>query len=210
VDKSLVEYARKCARKGCNSAAAGYFEAIPDRNGIRPAGREWCSPFHREADIVDDLRKPHCPVCGKVVDSPKESLVGRPKVYCGRDCQSAREKQLARALKDLAREVMPEDVDGERLLMKVRAAIYDAEILWDFWRGAWGVKPTVPPSPRARQALADRVTALGERKRVAVQLKDSQLREQARVKEDRQLRAHRERQAAEDRKWRDELVKGLG
>lgn len=206
-----MDFALKCARAGCDSAVAGFFEVLPGRDGSRPPGaRQWCSNAHREQDIMEDLRRPKCAVCGKPLETVKTNTAGRPRVYCGSTCQSAREKQLARALKDLAREVMPEDGDGERLLAKVRSALYDAETLRAFWNGRWGVKPTVSPSPRARQALADRITALGEQKRIALLLKDQQIRDRVRAQEDSKLRAHRQQQAAEDARWRDELVKGLG
>ncbi|MBB5828145.1 hypothetical protein [Micromonospora carbonacea] len=135
-------------------------------------------------------------------------------VYCRAECKAAREAQIHRAIRDLARDSAPDDP---------RAALVDAEVLYTWWYGTndhrltrqyWGNagRPGpvhAPASPRARQALVDRIDRL---RRVVDQLDREAERAEAQRRRQEATRAGQEAARIEqeaENAWRAELLAGL-
>ncbi|MDG4792426.1 hypothetical protein [Micromonospora sp. WMMD1082] len=137
-------------------------------------------------------------------------------VYCSAECKATRERQIQRAIRDLARDHTSGDP---------RAALADAEVLYSWWYGTndhrltlryWGNAgrpgPTnAPESPRVRQALVDRLNRL---RPIVRELDRKAEREEAERRRRNAARAEQQEAARIERDvenaWRVELLAGLG
>lgn len=207
-NSELVEFSGTavCALDGCAMPAS------PQVNG--GGGRFFCTRQHLNASVGRELARPWCPTCNRKFD-PREDY-GRRQVYCSQSCKSARERDLDRAAKELARDSgtghVREQLYRSELLYSVWA--YDragsdgwlGESLAErFWRGR--VPPRLsPPATNAVNALHKRVNAL----RVAVAEADrirrrDEVRQVEADVEDQLARQRRAEREAEHQ-WRTELL----
>lgn len=137
--------------------------------------------------------------------------VANPVTFCSDRCRKVREKQITRAIHDLAKDV--ERGDAAEMLA-------DAECLWSLWftrRGDdlvhkyWsGLRPSMPlppDDPRIRLELAQRISRLREVVRAD---EARRAREQRQTIERRVAVGEQSAQAAADRAWREALLSGAG
>ncbi|WP_204032806.1 hypothetical protein [Micromonospora qiuiae] len=135
-------------------------------------------------------------------------------LYCSAECKATRERQIQRAIRDLARDSTPDDP---------RAALVDAEVLYSWWYGTndhrltrryWGNagRPgpaNAPESPRVRRALVDRLDRL---RPVVDELDRKAEREEAERRRREATRAEQEAARIErdtENAWRAELLADL-
>lgn len=194
--------------------------ALPECNQPTVADSRYCSARHNERDVFRKLTRPLCPQCRKKFE--RGAGAGRPAIYCSAACKSARERAIARATRDLARDSMKGDP---------RELLRDAELLRSWWyppvtgtysryaeeleerfwpRGSRPAATTAPPDQRVRRALMERINRLRELVRQEEQ-REQEAAAQAERKRQEQERVKQEQAEQEqDRAWRRQLIGGDG
>lgn len=171
--------------------------------GKSSKGPVWvCSTNCRKKAIRTALRQVRCAVCSAPVQQSPGP--GRPTAYCSKTCAKARERQLARAMRDLARNSTADSS------AKLDELIADAGLLASFWRGELETKPTGEIDARARRALSARINDLHARLRGAIRYEHYAHLDEVRRREAERAARAAEQAAKEDAKWRAGLTATMG
>jgi hypothetical protein len=176
---------------------------------LRKGAKVFCGTRHWLLHAERRASRPRCPTCRRQFDRPgsRPGSVGRAPIFCGDTCKRARERELERATRELARDTVA-GVDLTELLTRAR-------LLWSVWFGKPGDDWTerfwfgrVPPRTgdvpdvRVKRALQGRIDRLAH---LAAE-QDRQTRKERQREADRatdeRLRKARDAARVEENAWR--------
>jgi hypothetical protein len=171
-----------------------------------PADALFCSGRCLSAALAAGRARATCGVCGRSWNrQPGEPGgdrpgPGRPPAYCSASCRKVHERDIAKALRDLARDRDPVKIDA------VEAALALALTLAKHWDTTAGPAALRPPSPRARVALANRIHRLSERREQLLDEMEAKRQTEAWQAANEEAALRRALEEAEEAAWRQQAL----